>query len=691
MPRFRYPAAPRSEQHDNYHGTLVPDPYRWLEDSQSPNTRAWIMAQNALTFDYLESIPQRERLQERLKALWDYPKATAPLRRGDRYFQFRNSGLQNQDVLYSMDQPDGPGRMLLDPNQLSAEGTTALNNWAVSPDGSLLAYATSQSGSDWQTWRVRRVSDNNDLEDVIEWSKFSDAAWLPDASGFYYARYAAPEPGSEFAGTNYHQKVYLHLIGTSQEQDLLIYERPDHKTWGFNPLVTADGRFLVLHVSEGTDIRNRLFYRDLHTGGEFVELISELEAAFELVDSDGATLYLATTLDAPRQRLIAVDTRQPQREHWRTIIPESRDRMEHVILAGDQFVAAYLHNAYSRLERFDLQGNSVGEIELPGLGAIQSYAYELSLHGQRKYPQVFFTFASFVIPPTVYHYHLQSGELQVLFQPNIDFDFSAYVTRQEFATHPDGTRIPIFITHSRDLEHDHSNPTLLYGYGGFDISLTPAFTVHRLAWLEMGGVFAQAVLRGGGEYGENWHQAGMRTRKQNVFNDFILCAEHLAASGLTAPPKLAIEGRSNGGLLVGACLTQRPELFGAALPAVGVLDMLRFHKFTIGWAWTSDYGSPDDPEEFNALFAYSPLHNIREGTRYPATLITTADHDDRVVPAHSFKFAAALQAAQSGDAPILIRIQTQAGHGFGKPTRVIIEEQADIYAFLVRALDIQLD
>ncbi|MFN2291913.1 MAG: prolyl oligopeptidase family serine peptidase [Anaerolineae bacterium] len=691
MSKWVYPQTKTIDQVDDYHGTLVADPYRWLEDPDSAETRAWIQAQNALTFEYLGRIPERDQIRERLTELWDFAKAWAPVKRGGRYFQLRNTGLQNQDVLYVMDSLDREPRVLLDPNDLSEDGTVALTGWSVSPDGRWLAYATSSAGSDWLTWRVRDVDTAEDLPDVVEWSKFSGAAWRGDSSGFYYARYDAPDPGEDYTGVNYYHKLYFHRRGQPQSEDWLVYERPDHKDWGFSAEVTEDGRYLILIVWQGTDVRNRLFYQDLDSEDPIVELIPELDAAYGFVGSDGPVFYLRTDLQAPRSRLIAVDTRLPDRDQWSTVIPEGEDVLESVDMVHDEFVAVYLQDAHHRLERFNLDGRSLGEIALPSLGAIPSIHDELNLTGQRKDDELFYAFWSFLHPVSIYRYDFARQESEEIFAPAIDFQASRYVTRQVFAQSQDGTRIPMFLTHRRDLALDGQNPTLLYGYGGFSIPMLPTFNVSRLVWLEMGGVFALANLRGGSEYGEEWHQDGMLDNKQNVFDDMIGCAEYLIDQQITSSPKLAIMGGSNGGLLVGACLAQRPELFGAAVPVVGVMDMLRFHKFTIGWAWVSDYGSADDPEQFKTLYAYSPLHNLRPGIHYPATLVLTADHDDRVVPGHSFKFAAALQATQGGQAPTLIRIQTRAGHGVGKPTAILIEEAADIWAFLVETLGIHRD
>ena len=685
MPQIPYPSTRTVAQADDYHGTRVEDPYRWLEDTDAPETVAWVAAQNELTFDYLAEIPARDVLKRRLTELWDHPRQLPPERRGGRYFQRRNSGLQSQDVLYTFDSLEAEARVLLDPNGLSADGTVALSHWSVSKDGRLLAYATAASGSDWPTWRVREVDSGQDLPDLVEWSKFSGATWLPDSSGFYYAAYDAPEPGRAFTGANYFQKIYLHRLGQPQAQDELIYHRPDQRDWVFHVELSDDDRYLVLHAGQGTDTRNRLFYQDVTTRGEFVALVPDLEASFEFVGNDGPRFYLHTDLDAPRGRLIAVDVTRPEREHWQTLVTEGDDTLQAVKLVNDQFVLQYLHQAHNILALRARDGSPAGSIALPTLGSV-TVDGNPALSGQREDSALFYVFHSFVHPMTVFRYDFAEGRSQALFSPPINFDFGAYETRQEFAVSKEGTRVPMFIVQRRGAARDGQNPTLLYGYGGFNRAQTPVFQVGRLAWLEMGGALVVANIRGGAEYGEAWHRAGSLLEKQNTFDDFIACAEYLIAEGVTSTPKLAIEGRSNGGLLVGACLTQRPDLFGAALAHVGVMDMLRFHRFTIGWAWTADYGSAEDPEQFKVLRGYSPLHNLRPGTHYPPTLITTADHDDRVVPGHSFKFAAALQAAQGGPAPVLIRIQTAAGHGPGKPTAVQIAEVADVWGFLVAAL-----
>ena len=689
MKGIDYPNSKKTDQTDDYHGTIVADPYRWLEDVDSTETLEWIKKQNEVTFSFLEQIPSRDVIRNRLTELWDFPKAYAPQKHGQRYFQMRNSGLQNQDVLHIADRFDGPWHVLLDPNTLSDDGTVALTSWNASKDGSKIAYATSISGSDWLTWRVRDVSTGKDLPDVIEWSKFSEAAWLTDGSGFFYAKYDEPKQNEAYNGLNLNQKLFLHILGISQSEDELILHRPDQPEWGFSPRISDDGFFLILHVWQGTDARNRLFYKTLNQDDVFIELINDLEANYEFVGNDGPVIYLRTDYEAPRGKLIAIDTRKPQKENWVTIIPESKDVLETVRMGKNQFVVIYLHNAHHRIRLFDITGNPSGEIDLPTLGSIVAFNQNTDLHSNRSDDELFFSFHSFAVPPTGFRFDFYKKSSHIIEDPKINFDFDTLTTEQVIVKSKDGTQVPLFLVHRNDITLNSINPTLLYGYGGFNIPTTPTFSTSRLIWLELGGVLAVACLRGGSEYGEEWHQAGMLHNKQNVYDDFISCASYLIDNGYTKSPKLAIQGRSNGGLLVGACITQRPDLFGAALPAVGVMDMLRFHKFTIGWAWVSDYGSSEEPDQFETLFKYSPLHNIKPSLNYPATLITTADHDDRVVPGHSFKFAAALQAAQAGDPPILIRIQTKAGHGFGKPTSLLIEEEADIWAFLVEVLDIE--
>jgi len=682
---LQYPSARKSDVVDDYHGTKVVDPYRWLEDPDSPESRSWIDAENHLTEGYLADIPARATIRDRLTKLWNYPKFGAPFRKAGRYFFFKNDGLQNQSVLYKQASLSANPATLLDPNLLSEDGTVALSTLALSDDGRLLAYGTAASGSDWEEFRVRDVATAQDRPDHLKWIKFSGASWTKDGAGFFYSRY--PEPTDKaLTDVNRFQKLYYHRLGTDQAQDVLVYERPDQPDWGMNAEVTDDGRYAVLTVWLGTDRRNRVYYRDLKSAkrptvkGDVVRLLDDFDASYGFVGNDGPVFYFLTDLDAPRKRVIAIDTRHPERARWRELIAQGQDVLEGIQIIHDTFVANYMHDAASRLRLYALDGRMLKDLELPTLGSVGS------ITGERKDDEMFYAFTSFLYPTTIFRYDFRSGTTSVFKAPTIDFDPSGYETKQVFYTSKDGTRVPMFITYKKGLALDGSNPTLLYGYGGFNISLTPSFSVANLVWLEMGGVYAQPNLRGGGEYGEEWHQAGMLDRKQNVFDDFIAAAEYLIAQRYTSTPKLAIAGGSNGGLLVGAAMTQRPDLFGAALPAVGVMDMLRFHKFTIGWAWVTDYGSADSASQFPYLYKYSPLHNIRAGTKYPATLVTTADHDDRVVPGHSFKFTATLQAAQAGPAPVLIEIETKAGHGAGKPTSKIIEEQADRFAFLVRNL-----
>ncbi len=680
-----YPPTRKSDQVDDYHGIKVADPYRWLEDLDSQETTAWVEAQNQLTFSYLREIPAREPIKQRITQLWNYEKYGLPFKEGNRYFYFKNDGLQNQSVLYTLTSLDAEPRVLLDPNILSEDGTVALSSLAISEDGKLMAYGLSTAGSDWQEWKVRHAETGEDFPDHLKWIKFSSASWTHDQKGFFYSRYDEPNEATQLEAINYYQKLYYHQLGTPQSKDILIYHRPDQKEWMFSAGVTEDGRYLIISVDRGTDPKNLIFYKDLQIpDSPVVELISEFEANYSFIDNDGELFWFRTDLEAPRGRVIAINITNPGRENWQEVIPQAPETLESVGLLNNQFVADYLKDARSSIKIFALKGDFVREVDLPGIGSAGGF------NGKRYDTETFYSFTSFTTPTTIYRYDMISGESTVFRQPQVDFNPDEYETQQVFYKSKDGTQVPMFITHKKGLPLSGNNPTLLYGYGGFNVSLTPSFSVSRLVWMEMGGVYALANLRGGGEYGEEWHQAGIKLNKQNVFDDFIAAAEWLIEHQYTQPEKLAIAGGSNGGLLVGACITQRPDLFGAALPAVGVLDMLRFPKFTIGWAWCSDYGSPENQEEFNALYAYSPLHNLKAGTTYPATLITTADHDDRVFPAHSFKFAAALQDAHLGENPVLIRIETKAGHGAGKPTSKMIEELADEWAFLVRSLNLDV-
>jgi len=678
-----YPVTRQQEHVDDYHGTLVPDPYRWLEDPDSEETRAWIRAQNQLTFGWLERLPTRERLRTRLEQVWNYERYGLPQARRGRYFFSRNDGLQNQSVLYWSDGLAGEPQVLLDPNQLAPDGTVALTGVVPSDDGTLVAYGLARAGSDWQEWHVRDVAAGKDLEDCLRWVKFSSASWTPDGQGFYYSRYDEPPPGEELVAANYYHKLYYHRLGTPQSEDRLVYHRPDQKEWGFAANVTDDGRYLIIEVWRGTEEKHQLFYIDLaDPAQQVVELITGFDAAYTFVGNEGSRFFVLTDLDAPRYRLAAIDLAHPEREAWQTVIPERQDVLQQVTHVGGRLFATYLHHAHSRVEMFTTAGEPLGELPLPDLGSVSG------LGGRMDDTETFYAFTNFSTPATIYRYDLATNRSEVFRQPQVPFNPDDFETQQVFCTSKDGTQVPLFVVRRKGLPMDGNAPTLLYGYGGFNISMTPAFSPARIVWLELGGILAVANLRGGGEYGREWHEAGMKEQKQNVFDDFLAAAEYLQQAGYTRRERLAIQGGSNGGLLVAAALTQRPELFGAVICQVGVLDMLRYHKFTIGWAWVGEFGSADDPREFEYLYRYSPLHNLRPGTSYPATLIVTADHDDRVVPAHSFKFAAALQRAQGGPAPILIRIAESAGHGAGKPTTMLIEEQADIYAFLMQTLGI---
>jgi prolyl oligopeptidase len=679
---LQYPETRKAAQTDDYFGTTVADPYRWLEDDNSAETAAWVAAENKVTFAYLAAIPARERLRERLTELWNYERYRAPSREGGFYIYSKNDGLQNQSVIYKARTLDATPEVLLDPNTLSADGTVALGAAAFSDDGTLMAYAVATSGSDWHEWRVRDVATSKDRTDVIKWSKFSDAAWKKDGSGFYYARFDAPKAGDELSAVNKNQKVYFHKIGTAQAADQLVYQRPDKPDWGFNPEVTDDGKYLLLYQSEGTERENRIFVQDLSKPGSTIEpFLDAFDASYQIVGNDGPTFYVQTDKDASRGRLVAITLGSPAASSWKTLVAEgpNRDVLGSVKMLGDRFVATWQIDAHEKLRVYGLTGAFERDVPLPTIGSVLFSA-------ERRHAEGFYEFTSFTYPTTVFRYDPATGASTVFKRPAVKFSPDAYETTQVFYASKDGTKVPMFVTAKKGLPKNGANPTLLYGYGGFNISLTPSFKPDTIAWLEMGGIYAVPNLRGGGEYGKAWHDGGRLAVKQNVFDDFIAAAEYLIAQKYTSTPKLAIAGGSNGGLLVGACMTQRPDLFGAALPAVGVMDMLRFHKFTIGWAWKSDYGSSETKDGFATLIKYSPLHNLKPGTAYPPTLVTTADHDDRVVPAHSFKFAAALQAAQKGPNPVLIRIDTKAGHGAGKPTSKQIEERADVFAFLVKTL-----
>ncbi|WP_456380039.1 prolyl oligopeptidase family serine peptidase [Thiolapillus sp.] len=672
----QYPSATKTGQFDIYHGVRVNDPYRWLESLDSPETGAWIEAENRLTNAWLEKFTERKSLRKRLTELWNYERYSVPYKVAGRYFFRRNDGLQNQAVVYTQRSLQDQPEILIDPNKLSKDGTVALKGSAVSPDGKYYAYAIAEAGSDWSEWRIRDIDTKKDLDDHLQWIKFSGVSWTADSQGFYYSRYDAPKGGDKLKDINYFPKLYYHRLGDSQSQDKLIYHRPDHKDWSFNGIATEDGKYLLIEVGRGTEEKNLLYYQDLENPQTGIQAVIESwQASYEYLGNQGSKFWFLSNDQAPRGRILEIDLNNPDRKHWKELLAESEDAIETASMINNSFIISYLHHARHKILIKPLSGKA-WELELPGIGSAGGF------YGEQNATETFFSWTSFNTPARIYHLDLDSGKTTLFKKPKIKFNPEDYVTRQVFYSSKDGTRIPMFITHHRSLKRNGGNPTLLYGYGGFNISLTPYFSVTNLVWMEAGGVYAVPNLRGGGEYGQEWHAAGIKTRKQNVFDDFISAAEWLIANGYTSPRHLGISGGSNGGLLVAAVLLQRPDLFAAVVPAVGVLDMLRFNKFTIGWAWESDYGSPQNEEEFKALYAYSPYHNIKSGVRYPATLVITADHDDRVYPAHSFKFTAALQAAQAGSSPILIRIETRAGHGAGKPTSKRIEEATDKLAFL---------
>jgi prolyl oligopeptidase len=687
-----YPPTATQPQIDDYHGTKVSDPYRWLEDLDSPETAAWVQAQNKITFDFLAGLEQRAAIKQRLTELYNYPRHDLPFKEGGRYFFTYNTGLLNQPRLMMKDRLDGEARLLLDPNTLSADGTVSLAKWDVSPDGKSLGYGVAVAGSDWNEFRVRDIATGQDTTDVVKWVKFSDFEWSKDSRGFFYSRY--PEPAQDenkvFSALA-NQTIYYHRLGTAQSADVKVFTTPEFPQRGWTAAVSDDGRYLFIYGREGTDTRNRLYYIDLKDpqnpdlGGPVVRLIDEFDAEYTVLGNRGSLLFVRTDLDAPRKKIIAIDLADPRRQSWRTLVPEAPDVIESSIIAGDKFVVNYLHDAHSRLLTFNLDGTPAGEITLPGIGTVGASIYvrdAAGLTGEMGDNELFIKFTSFIQPATAYRHDLATGETRPVEQAKVAFDPSLYETRQVFYASKDGTRVPMFITQRKGLKLDGSHPTLLYAYGGFDISLTPSFSASTIAWLELGGVYAQPNLRGGGEYGREWHLAGTKERKQNVFDDFIAAGEWLVANGYTGHDKLVISGGSNGGLLIGAVANQRPDLARVAFPAVGVMDMLRFHKFTIGWAWTSDYGSADDPAGFKYLSAYSPVHNVKAGVQYPAVMVTTADHDDRVHPGHSFKYAAAMQAANpDAKYPTFIRIDVKAGHGQGKPVAKQIDEIADKLAF----------
>ena len=677
-----YPATKKVDSSDVYFGVRVADPYRWLEDDNSLETLEWVKAENTVTNHYLEQIPFRDKIHKRLEELWDFPKFGVPFQKGGYIFFSKNDGMQNQSVIYIQKGEEGAPEVFLDPNTFSKDGTVALRGFSVDKEARYAAYAIAHSGSDWNEIFVMDIEKRRLLSDHLQWVKFSSMAW--HGNGFYYSRYAAPKKGHIFSAKNEYHMVYYHTLGTPQSEDRLIFKSKGYPQRTHYAQTTDDERFLIIYQSEGTS-GSALFVQDLAQKGSSPKpAVKGFDYEYSVIDNVGDQLLVLTTNGAPRWRLVRISTRDPRPEKWVTVIPEGKNVLKSVTLTGGKIAAVYMEDVKSAVHLYDMNGREEGTLTLPGIGTVGA------ISGSRDKPTAYYSFSSFTFPTTIYRYDVPGGSSRVYHKPKLTFKAEDYETRQVFYTSRDGTKIPMFIVHKKGLKLDGNNPTLLYGYGGFNISITPRFSVVNLVLLESGFVYAVPNIRGGGEYGEAWHKAGIKMNKQNVFDDFIAAAEYLISEKYTRPDKLAIYGRSNGGLLVGASLTQRPDLFKAAIPGVGVLDMLRYHKFTIGWAWASDYGRSDDSKEmFDYLYAYSPLHNIKPGVSYPATMVTTADHDDRVVPAHSFKFAATLQAAQAGDAPILIRIETKAGHGAGKPTAKIIDEYTDMWSFIMYQLQVR--
>ena len=692
------PPTRKGDQVDLYHGSSVADPYRWLEDDNSEETKAWVKAQNAVTDKYLSSLPQRAPVKKLYKELFNFEKFGIPFKEGGRYFYTRNDGLQQQSVLYTARSLNELPTVALDPNKLSADGTVATTGTVVSRDGRFLAYGIASGGSDWQEWKVRDLANSTDFPEVIKWVKFSTAEWTADGKGFFYSRYDAPKEGAALTGSNYYQKLYYHRLGTAQSSDTLVYENKDKKEWGFGATVSDDGRKLLIFVWQGSGRKNGLLWMPLKDGAYIAAdavpspITLEFDAEFTPIGNSGNTLWVKTDLDAPKGRIIAIDLGNPARADWKTVIEPRNETLTAASAVGGRLFTQYLKDAAAEVREHATDGRFIRAVQLPGIGSVGGFG------GRFDQTETFFSFTSLTTPGEIYQYDIRTGKTTLFKRPTTAFKSDDFVTRQEFVTSKDGTKVPIFIAHRKGLKLDGTNPTILYGYGGVNVSETPTYRVPAAVWMQMGGVYVITCLRGGGEYGAAWHDAGTKLMKQNVFDDFIASAEWLIANKYTSPATLAINGGSNGGLLVGAVLNQRPELFGAAVPQVGVMDMLRFHKFTIGWAWVSDYGSSDNADEFKALYAYSPLHNVKRGKPYPPTMVMTADHDDRVVPAHSFKYVAEMQEAASvttlgragATGPILARIETQAGHGAGTPTSKTIDERGDLLAFVANALKLEV-
>ena len=670
-----YPNAPKDGTVDTYFGVKIPDPFRPLEADRSKETAEWVAAENKITNEYLAKIPFRGKLLKRLKEVADYEKVGAPFKKNGKWYVFKNNGLQNQSVLYQMDELGGALHEFLDPNKLSTDGTVALQGISFSKDGRYMAYVISRSGSDWQEIYVKDVATGELLSDHIEWAKFGGAQWC--GNGFYYSAYDAPEKGKEYSSKNEVHKVYYHKIGTPQGQDVLFYQNPAHPLRFYSVSLNKEETMMFLHES-GAGSGMNLYVRDLRVpDAQFIQMTSNMDLQYSPIETVGDNIYLLTNDGAPRGRVMVADIHKPGFKDWKELIGESKGVLEDVQFADDKLVLTYSQDASTHLYVYSLEGKELNEIKLPTVG-------RAGFSGERGQKECFYSFASFTVPGTIYQYDMAQNKSTVYTEPKVKFDLGKYTTEQVFFISKDGTHVPMFLTYRKGLKHNRKNPVLIYGYGGFNISLSPNFSSMRIPFLENGGIYVQVNLRGGSEYGEEWHVAGTKMQKQNVFDDFISAAEWLVTNSFTSKDHIAIMGGSNGGLLVGACMTQRPDLFKVCIPQVGVMDMLRYHKFTIGWNWAPDYGTSEDSKEmFEYLYSYSPLHNLKKGVSYPATLVTTADHDDRVVPAHSFKFAATLQECQGGTAPVLIRIDSKAGHGGGKPLAKQLEEQADIYSFIM--------
>lgn len=682
--KIEYPKPRRVDQVDVFHGVKVADPYRWMEESDTPEWNEWIAAQNKITDAYIKSVPQRAAIKEKLTAMWNYERFSAPSKIADGFYLYsKNDGLQNQSVIYRARSIDDPGEVFFDPNKLRADGTAALNGSIFTEDGKLWAYGVSEAGSDRTTWRVRDTTTGKDLPDTLAPNRQGVSAWLKDNSGFFYSSYAPVEKGQELKQATKFQKIYFHKLGTPQSADYVVYERPDNGDYFSSAEVSDDGNWLIIRVAKGTERMNMIYFKNLTMEkAPFIPLIDNLENSWNFLGNDGSTFYFQTDKDAPRGRIVSRNVLD-RSMIWKEIVPQSADTLNGVSFINNQFVCNYLKDASTAIKIYNIDGTFVRDVKLPGIGSAGGFG------GKRSDSETFYTYSSFATPPTIYRYDMKTGESKMFRTASVKMDPSKYEVKQVFYPSKDGTKVPMFLTYKKGLKLNGKNPTLLYGYGGFNISTTPNFSVSRIAWLDMGGIYASACIRGGAEYGKDWWKGGSRLNKQNTFDDFAYAAKWLIANKYTSTPKLAMQGGSNGGLLVGAVLNQNPDLFGAAIPQVGVMDMIRFDKFTIGWAWRSDYGDPTNAEDFKVMYAYSPYHNAKPGTKYPPVLVTTADHDDRVHPAHSFKYTAAMQHAQAGTAPILIRVQVRGGHGAGLPTALAIEQQTDIYAFLVKSLGIK--